>query len=458
MLDAGGELIVKYTAEGDQLIYQATNGYISPEKLSSASFHPSIPEGADVDWTVIKGAYFDDWEPVTVFIQVVNSNGTVDYKTIAYTGAPAYGEFITVQDFGLWGPTWPGAFKLDWKYLDSFETATIAGIEVGMLDAGGELIVKYTAGGDQLIYQATNGYISPEKLSSASFHPSIPEGADLDWTVVKGASFDAWEPVFAFIQVINTNGTFDNEAKAYYEWLGLFNQYRVTAGLDPVIQNSTYSSSIALHTNYMLLNPTQSNLYTEYVGNPGYTDEGKIAAGQSNMIKLIGGTYLTQKLSIDLWMASPSHRYNMLHPDLSQSGFSLQCDSKNCFSGLNILGSLPLSYQVQYKNLIFPADKQQDIPASRYPITWGFYMPWTSATNDNDEVRFVSATIKDHNNNSISYTKVEPYHSDGVWAYVNQVVITPSIDLLPEQTYYVDMTVSYQGQTYSRSWSFTTAP
>jgi hypothetical protein len=242
------------------------------------------------------------------------------------------------------------------------------------------------------------------------------------------------------------------------QWLCLLNFYRATAGVNPVIQNSTYNSTIGLHTNYMLLNPTQENMHTEYVGNPGFSEAGKEAAGQSNMIKLIGATYLTQEQSIDLWMATPNHRYNMLHPDLDQSGFDLSCDSTNCFSGLNILGSLPPSYQIQNVNLVYPADKQQGIPANRFPITWGFYMPWTSATNDSDEVRFLSATVKDENNNSIAYTKTEPNHSDGVWEYKNQVVITPTVGFLPDQTYQVEMTVLFQGRNYSKSWSFTTAP
>lgn len=242
------------------------------------------------------------------------------------------------------------------------------------------------------------------------------------------------------------------------EWLCLLNFYRTTAGVNPVIQNSTFTLTIALHTNYMLLNSTQENMHTEYEGKPGYTDAGKTAASQSNMIKLIGGTYLNQKQSIDLWMATPNHRYNMLHPDLDQSGFGLSCDSKNCFSGLNILGSLPPSYQIQMVNLVFPTDKQQGIPVNRYPITWGFYMPWTGDETDYDEVKFVSGKIVDQDNKSISFSVSEPNRSDGVWTYNNQVVLTPNSDLVPGKIYYIEMTVSYQGRNYSKSWSFNTAP
>jgi hypothetical protein len=242
------------------------------------------------------------------------------------------------------------------------------------------------------------------------------------------------------------------------QWLCLLNYYRATTGVNLVTQNSTYNSTIALHTNYMLLNPTQENMHTEYAGNPGYSEAGKTAAGQSNMIKLIGATYLTQKQSIDLWMATPNHRYNMLHPDLNQSGFDLSCNSKNCFSGLNILGSLPPSYQIQNVNLVYPADKQQGIPVKSYPITWGFYMPWTGDETDYDEVKYVSGKIVDQDNNSISFSVSEPDRSDGAWTYNNQVALTPKSDLMPGKIYYVDLTVSYQGRNYSKSWSFTTAP
>ena len=262
---------------------------------------------------------------------------------------------------------------------------------------------------------------------------------------------------FVYLPLVSKN-SLTSCSEGSDQWLCLLNFYRATTGVNPVVQNNTYNSTMAFHTNYMLLNPTQDNMHTEYVEKPGYTVAGKEAAGQSNMIKLIGDTYLTTKQSIDLWMATPNHRYNMLHPDLTQSGFSLQCDTKNCFSGLNILGSLPASYKIREINLVYPADKQQGIPTSRYPITWGFYMPWSSTTSDKDEVRFISATIKDKNNRSISYTKQEPNHTDGSWAYNNQVVITPGEDLLPEQTYWVEMAVSFQGKPYSRSWSFTTAP
>ena len=265
------------------------------------------------------------------------------------------------------------------------------------------------------------------------------------------------KPQLIFLPLVFKN-SLTNCSEGPDQWLCLLNFYRATAGVNPLTQNSTYNLHIDLHTHYMLLNPTQKDVHTEYADKPGYTYEGKTAAGQSNMISLIGDTYLTSKQSIELWLATPNHRYHMLHPDLAQSGFDLSCDSENCFSGLNILGSLPPSYQIQKVNLVYPADKQQGIPVNRYPITWGFYMPWTGDETDYDEVKFVSGKIVDQDNKSITFFVSEPNRSDGAWTYNNQVVLTPNSDLVPGKIYYVEMTVSYQEQRYSRSWSFTTAP
>jgi hypothetical protein len=152
-----------------------------------------------------------------------------------------------------------------------------------------------------------------------------------------------------------------------------------------------------------------------------------------------------------------SHRYNMLHPDISSSGFNLSCDSKNCASGLNILGSLPSSLNISHKNIIYPVENQQGIPPTQYPITWAFYMPWNSTTPESDEVRFVSASIVYNVNQSVSFTVSEPNHNNGSWDYKNQIVLTPDNPFLPNQTYRIRLTVSYKNQNYSKDWSFTTA-
>ena len=111
-----------------------------------------------------------------------------------------------MQDFNLWGENWPGAFNVGWKYLDGFDTTTITGLEVGLKNPAGELIVKYTASGEQLEYQRAEGYITEAGQSSAPFYKEykgnpLQEGADVDWTVEKGQAFDKWNVATAYVTV-----------------------------------------------------------------------------------------------------------------------------------------------------------------------------------------------------------------------------------------------------------------
>jgi len=78
----------------------------------------------------------------------------------------------TSLDFGLWGEVWPGALSLGWQYVTEFDTLDIASIEIGMLDADRDSIIKYTADEAQVAWQRANGYITdpPDKLSSAPFY------------------------------------------------------------------------------------------------------------------------------------------------------------------------------------------------------------------------------------------------------------------------------------------------
>jgi hypothetical protein len=248
-------------------------------------------------------------------------------------------------------------------------------------------------------------------------------------------------------------------SKNYEEWLDLFNQYRVAAGLNPVTSNADYNYGLRLHTTYMLLNPL-SDMHVEDPNKPGYTLLGAEAGRQSNMISLLGATYLTTKQSIDLWMATPKHRYNMLHPDITESGFSLSCDSTNCFSGLNVLGSLPLSYQYSNKNVIYPAENQTGIPPTKYPITWSFYMAWTSKSQDSNEVQLIEnlTQIIDSNKKSVPFDFFEPDNSNGSYDTYNQVVIIPKENLLPNHRYKVEMTTSINQEVLTRIWYFTTSP
>ncbi|MDD4042799.1 MAG: ExeM/NucH family extracellular endonuclease [Anaerolineaceae bacterium] len=226
MLDAAGELIVKYDADAEQIAYQKENSYITQGGQSSAPFYQwyngtPIAEGRDLDWTVVFGPSFGEWTPALGFVKIVNLNGTVDYKTVPYTAAPVYEDDIfEITDFGLWGQSWPGALSLGWGYLEAFDTDTIASIEVGMVDADRDVIVRYTADAEQVAWQKANGYITATKLSSAPFYQKynglpIVEGSDLDWTAIFGPAFEGWDPAWAYVRVITTSGAVDYDEITY---------------------------------------------------------------------------------------------------------------------------------------------------------------------------------------------------------------------------------------------------
>jgi hypothetical protein len=214
-----------------------------------------------------------------------------------------------------------------------------------------------------------------------------------------------------------------------------------------VSDDPDYDSALALHTNYLLLNPGQINFHEEDPAKPGYTSAGAAAGGSSNMAKKESTNFLVDE-TMGLWMKTPGHRYHMLHPNLSISGFDLSCDNFNCYSGLNVFRGL-LSTPMAL-NVIYPGDNQTDIPADIFPVTWGFYvMPWFGDCIGAD---LISGDIYNQQNQKISITRVSPDNCD----YRNQVILMPNQALLSNHTYRVEMTVRYQGQTLQRSWTFTT--
>lgn len=135
-------------------------------------------------------------------------------------------------------------------------------------------------------------------------------------------------------------------SKNYQEWLEVLNQYRRENGFNPVTASDRMSYGLSLHMKYLLACPQQKDdkvygMHGENVCSTikEATPEGASAASQSNLLWSTD-LKITQKHAIEVWMASADHRVHMLNPDLVESGFSLMCDAKNCFAGLNVLGGI----------------------------------------------------------------------------------------------------------------------
>lgn len=244
------------------------------------------------------------------------------------------------------------------------------------------------------------------------------------------------------------------------EWLCRLNHYRQRMNLPSISPNNTMSSAVEKHDQYLLVNGDKiqagliTNLHHEDPNNPGYTPEGREAGGQSNVVWYPSTGYSVEE-AIEIWMTFSSHRYGMLHPDLSASGFDLTCNDQYCAASLNVTGSLPASYEFSEANLTYPLDGQTGLDPAAH-ITWAFYRPWLGEKTDANEVYFVSGSITDQSGNQVAFSVDEPNHTNGVDDYKNQIALMPADNLQNNHTYQVSLTVRYRGQDYIKNWSFTT--
>lgn len=223
-------------------------------------------------------------------------------------------------------------------------------------------------------------------------------------------------------------------------WLERYNVYREAAGLPSVVEDPAYSSDLAKHVNYMLLNPDDI-WHGETPGRPGYTAEGAQAAAESNF--WFPGPGATAADAIDVWMGSIPHRYGMLHHDLVHTGFAIACDSQHCGTGLNVLRGLELGFNPRPRGVVYPGEDQRGV-RNDIIITWQF--DW------HPTVVLVDATLTDAYHQSVEVDIRVPQLDD----YHNVIAITPSAPLAPGATYTMEVHVTLGDQTLSRIWSFTT--
>ncbi|MFR1617429.1 MAG: hypothetical protein ACLSUM_08785 [Dysosmobacter welbionis] len=146
-------------------------------------------------------------------VYTVENRNLTDSDRIEITiGDCTYEEFelVVMEDFGPWGEAQPGAYNVGWTYVDDFDTDDITGLEVAILNADGDVIVRYTASASQVEWQKENGYFDTRK-NSAPFYQTwnngddstieLEEGRDSDWTVEFGPAFEEWMPATCYVTV-----------------------------------------------------------------------------------------------------------------------------------------------------------------------------------------------------------------------------------------------------------------
>jgi hypothetical protein len=225
-------------------------------------------------------------------------------------------------------------------------------------------------------------------------------------------------------------------------WLERVNYYRQVAGLAAVVESQAYNADLAKHVAYMLFNvPAEGLWHGETPGRPGYTPEGDRAAEESNL--LFGGSGITPAQAIDAWMNSIQHRYGILRPDLTTTGFGLGCDSQNCGAGLNVIRGIVWNTGLQPNGVIYPGPDQRGVNRG-VTLTWQFLSDSTVALK--------SASLQDSSGQSIPFAQTSPPNGD----YFNMVSVDPNALLSPGARYTASITVQLGAAELSRTWSFTT--
>ena len=120
-------------------------------------------------------------------------------------------------------------------------------------------------------------------------------------------------------------------------WLEAVNWYRVGSGLDPAVEEPTWSQGIASHLHYLaatppgLLTGQYANVHFENPASPFFTPEGENAGRTSNLA--FGST--SERDAIDIWMSGPMHGIAVLRQGTTRMAFAR--DAGTATAGLDVL-------------------------------------------------------------------------------------------------------------------------
>ncbi|MFQ3633542.1 CAP domain-containing protein [Roseiflexus sp.] len=227
------------------------------------------------------------------------------------------------------------------------------------------------------------------------------------------------------------------------DWLGRVNGYRTRAGLPPVTENATLNNNCFEHARYMAENNDLT--HNQDSSRPYASPGGQICAQKGNAWMGWGNSWQPAN-AIDGWMESVGHRLWLLYPTTPTFGFGFYSNSQLSAAALDVLSSAAFGNDASYPGwpVRYPAPDQQDIPATRYPITlhWPYFdvKPVVASTS----LRVVTGNVLAHT----STTDLPANHKG--------IAITPTQALPPNATIEVTVTGSYKGQPFSFTWQFRT--
>lgn len=120
------------------------------------------------------------------------------------------------------------------------------------------------------------------------------------------------------------------------QWLTKLNALRAQYGAPPVTESRTLSATAAQHAQYMARNDVVSHHHDSHA--PGYTDEGHLAATQSNVAR--ASATASDADYVDIWATAPFHMMAMLRPQLTEVGFGHATVSGKGYAALNVIRGL----------------------------------------------------------------------------------------------------------------------
>ena len=237
------------------------------------------------------------------------------------------------------------------------------------------------------------------------------------------------------------------------------NELRRAAGVPPVELDAALSKGCQAHAHYLVVNqgsPTTRGMgaHSEKEGMPGYTEAGAAAAVNS-----VIAPRRTLTASVDAWMSTLYHRIPMLRPNLVRIGLGWD----GGYAVMDVINGLvgdephPVAYPAEgQKNIptLFPNELPDPIPAGAprpagYPVTLQF--PF-----DSEEVTGVKASFMDATGKPVPFHLSTPEKPANDFPQQNTICVIPARRLAPGATYKVEISGSFQGQTFDHEWSFTT--
>jgi uncharacterized protein YkwD len=158
------------------------------------------------------------------------------------------------------------------------------------------------------------------------------------------------------------------------DWLGRVNGYRVRAGLPPVTADAPLNDNCFQHARYMAENNDLT--HDQNPSLPYASPAGQICAQKGNAWMGWGSSWQPRD-AIDGWMGSVGHRLWLLYPTTPTFGFGFYSNNQRSAAALDVLSRAHFGDDAGYPGwpVRYPAPNQQDVPATRYPITlqWPYF-------------------------------------------------------------------------------------